>query len=83
MTHTYTISDDLYAVILNDGEEVGRYGAWENVKEAEAWAKGVVATYNDKTKNPDSNIFPNVPMPKEPEPTFIPNAPKEINSPNA
>jgi len=85
MTHSYKVSDDLYAVIFYDGEEVGRHGAWESAKEAEAWAKMISDCYNDKTQNPKGRIFPTnlTPDQIEAEPTFIPNAPKEINSPNA
>lgn len=81
MTHSYKVSDDLYTVIFNDGVEVSRIGVWVDKEGAADYGEKVLFDYNDKKRNPDNISYPK--KFDEPQTIIIPNAPKEINSPNA
>lgn len=86
MTHSYTVSDDFYCVIFNDGVEVARSGAYADKENAAIYGEKVLGDYNDKTLNPNNISYPHLwdkPAETPIEPIVIPNAPKEINSPNA
>jgi len=86
MTHSYIVSDDLFCVIFNDGKEVGRVGVWADKENADNYGKQVLLVYNDKTRNPNNLDYPRLsdePAETPIDPLVIPNAPKEINSPNA
>ena len=82
MTHSYTVNNDLYAIILNNDEEVGRHGPWGNAEEAEAWGKMISDCYNDKTQNPKERIYPTsfILDQLEDEPIIIPNEQQAIGS---
>jgi hypothetical protein len=58
MSHSYTISDDFYCVIFNDGVEVARVGAYADKENATIYGENVLLDYNDKTKNPDNVDYP-------------------------
>ena len=84
MTHTYKIDNTLTCVIYNDEVEVGTVGPWGEAKGADDFGKDLVSVYNDKTINVNNAVYPNELRPRIlPIDEIIPNAPKEINSPNA